>query len=115
MARCDVCGNDYDKTFEVRHAGRSYTFDSIECAAQRIAPQCLHCACRILGHGVEQDSTYRIVSTEGVELAILRAASLVEVVTSSAASAAPLDARIMAAEGSRVLARCPGWSLVPIS
>jgi hypothetical protein len=65
--------------------------------------------------------TYRIVSTEGVELASVRAASLLEVVTSSAASAAPLDARIVAAEGSRVLARrelwtggCPGWSLVPV-
>jgi hypothetical protein len=56
MARCDVCGNDYDKSFEVRQAGRSYTFDSLECAAQRIAPVCKHCSCRILGHGVEQDS-----------------------------------------------------------
>jgi hypothetical protein len=56
MARCDVCGNDYDKTFEVRQAGRSYTFDSIECAVQRIAPRCCHCACRIIGHGVEQDN-----------------------------------------------------------
>jgi hypothetical protein len=55
MARCDVCGNDYDRTFEVRHDGRSYTFDSIECAVQRIAPLCLHCGCRVIGHGVEQD------------------------------------------------------------
>jgi hypothetical protein len=57
MARCDVCGNDYDKPFEVRHGGRSYTFDSLECAAQAIAPSCAHCGCRILGHGVEQDGT----------------------------------------------------------
>jgi hypothetical protein len=56
MARCDVCGNEYDKSFEIRHAGRSYTFDSLECAAQRIAPLCKHCSCRILGHGVEQDN-----------------------------------------------------------
>lgn len=55
MARCDVCGNDYDKTFEVRHTGRAYTFDSLECAAQAIAPTCKHCGCRVLGHGVEQD------------------------------------------------------------
>ncbi len=55
MARCEVCGNDYDKSFEVRHAGRSYTFDSLECAAQQIAPTCRHCGCKILGHGVEQD------------------------------------------------------------
>ncbi len=55
MGRCVVCGNDYDKTFEVRQAGRSYTFDSIECAAQKMAPTCSHCSCRILGHGLEQD------------------------------------------------------------
>ena len=55
MARCDVCGNEYDKTFEVHHGGRSYTFDSLECAAQRIAPVCARCSCRVLGHGVEQD------------------------------------------------------------
>jgi hypothetical protein len=56
MARCDVCGNDYDKTFEVHMGGRTYTFDSLECAAQRIAPLCTHCGCRVLGHGVEQDN-----------------------------------------------------------
>ena len=55
MARCSVCGNDYDKSFEVRHAGHSYTFDSLECAAHRLAPACSHCGCRILGHGLEQD------------------------------------------------------------
>ena len=55
MPRCDVCGNDYDKTFEVLQSGRSFTFDSLECAAHRIAPTCVHCGCRILGHGVEQD------------------------------------------------------------
>jgi hypothetical protein len=32
MAKCDVCGNDYDKTFQVVSAeGSSGTFDS--CAA----------------------------------------------------------------------------------
>jgi hypothetical protein len=56
MARCDVCGNDYDKTFEVRHGGRTYTFDSLECAAHAMAPVCSHCGCRVLGHGLEQDS-----------------------------------------------------------
>jgi hypothetical protein len=58
MARCDVCGNDYDKTFEVRYQGRVYTFDSLECAAQRLAPLCSHCACRVLGHGLEQDGFF---------------------------------------------------------
>jgi hypothetical protein len=54
MARCDTCGNDYDKTFEVRREGRTYTFDCLECAAHALAPKCGHCECRILGHGVEE-------------------------------------------------------------
>ncbi len=54
MARCDTCGNDYDKTFEVHKDGKIYTFDCIECAAHAIAPTCEHCGCRVLGHGVEE-------------------------------------------------------------
>jgi hypothetical protein len=58
MARCEVCGNDYDKAFEVRIAGRSHVFDSLECAAHVIAPKCAHCGCRILGHGMESNGTF---------------------------------------------------------
>jgi len=54
MARCDVCGNDYDKAFQVIQAGKNYTFDSFECAIHACAPQCEHCHCRIIGHGVEK-------------------------------------------------------------
>ncbi|MFC6079970.1 hypothetical protein [Sphaerisporangium aureirubrum] len=53
MARCEVCGNDYDMTFEVHAMGGVHTFDSFECAIQRMAPSCEHCGCRIIGHGVE--------------------------------------------------------------
>ncbi|MBL8839886.1 MAG: hypothetical protein JNL66_26755 [Alphaproteobacteria bacterium] len=53
MARCDTCGNDYDKAFSVEIQGARYNFDSIECAAEKIAPRCAHCNCRVLGHGVE--------------------------------------------------------------
>lgn len=53
MAKCDVCGNTYDKSFEVTVAGSSYTFDCFECAIHRLAPTCAHCRCRILGHGSE--------------------------------------------------------------
>jgi hypothetical protein len=38
MATCDVCGNDYDKAFQVTSAGRTMTFDSFECAIQAMAP-----------------------------------------------------------------------------
>ena len=56
VAICDVCGNDYDKAFRVvTHDGREGTFDSYECAIHGFAPTCGHCACRIIGHGVESD------------------------------------------------------------
>jgi hypothetical protein len=32
MAVCEVCGNDYDKAFEVAAAGFRHVFDSFECA-----------------------------------------------------------------------------------
>jgi hypothetical protein len=57
MPQCDVCGNDYDKSFEVRSGGSTYTFDSFECAIHKLAPQCAHCGCRIVGHGVEAAGT----------------------------------------------------------
>jgi hypothetical protein len=53
MATCDVCGNDYDKAFQITRAGRTMTFDSFECAIHAMAPHCAHCQCHILGHGVE--------------------------------------------------------------
>jgi len=34
MPKCDVCGNDYDKTFQA---------------------SCAHCGCRIIRHGAEND------------------------------------------------------------
>jgi hypothetical protein len=57
VPECEVCGNDYDKAFEVTVAGESRTFDSFECAIQALAPQCNHCGCRIIGHGVEADGS----------------------------------------------------------
>jgi hypothetical protein len=52
--RCEVCGNEYDKTFQVTTAaGSSHTFDSLECAIQALAPTCGNCSVRIVGHGVE--------------------------------------------------------------
>ena len=53
--RCDHCGNDYDKSFQLIAAGKTMTFDSFECAIQMVAPSCAHCRCRIVGHGVEAD------------------------------------------------------------
>jgi len=55
MTRCEVCGNDYSKAFEVILDGESHTFDSFECAIHALAPKCSHCECRVIGHGVEVD------------------------------------------------------------
>jgi len=54
MARCEVCGNDYDKSFRVETAdGGRHTFDSLECAVHALAPSCAHCGVRVTGHGLE--------------------------------------------------------------
>jgi len=55
MARCEVCGNDYDKTFQITGPKGTHTFDSFECAIQLLAPTCAHCGCRVLGHGMEKN------------------------------------------------------------
>jgi hypothetical protein len=56
---CEVCGNEYDKAFEIAMAGKRHVFDSFECAIQALAPRCAHCGCRIIGHGTEAaDKTY---------------------------------------------------------
>lgn len=56
MAVCEVCGNDYELSFEVTTVGGGrHVFDSFECAAHRLAPVCEQCGCRILGHGVDVD------------------------------------------------------------
>jgi hypothetical protein len=54
MAICDQCGNDYDKAFQVTRGGQTMTFDSFECAIQAMAPACVHCGVRVVGHGVEE-------------------------------------------------------------
>jgi hypothetical protein len=53
MAVCYVCGNDYDKSFEVIMGDKRHSFDSFECAIQALAPQCAQCGTRIVGHGLE--------------------------------------------------------------
>jgi Zn finger protein HypA/HybF involved in hydrogenase expression len=53
MGTCVVCGNEYARSFDVLFEGGILTFDSFECAIHRLAPNCTHCDCRIIGHGVE--------------------------------------------------------------
>jgi hypothetical protein len=54
LSVCEVCGNEYDKAFQVVLGGRTYQFDSFECAIERLAPRCSHCHCRVIGHGMEK-------------------------------------------------------------
>lgn len=53
---CEVCKNVYDKPLEIVVNGKSHYFDCFECAIHALAPECGHCGCRIIGHGVEAGS-----------------------------------------------------------
>ncbi|MCE5268479.1 MAG: hypothetical protein LLG00_11400 [Planctomycetaceae bacterium] len=55
MGRCEVCGNEYDKSFSVVCDDRTHEFDSFECAIHALAPACSQCGCKIIGHGMEQE------------------------------------------------------------
>lgn len=57
MPVCEVCGNDYDKSFEIRMDGETHAFDAFECAIQALAPRCTGCGVRIMGHGVQHGDT----------------------------------------------------------
>ena len=71
MTQCEVCGNEYDKPLEVVVTGISHYFDSFECAIHALAPECEHCGCKIIGHGVESAGTFfccaHCAHEEGIE------------------------------------------------
>jgi hypothetical protein len=72
MAKCEVCGNEYDKAFEVTMPGDSArTFDSFECAIHALAPVCAYCGVKVIGHGVEAGGSFyccaHCASMDGVE------------------------------------------------
>jgi hypothetical protein len=58
MAKCEVCGNEYQRSFDVIASGSRHVFDSFECAIQKLAPSCDHCGCKIIGHGIEAGRKY---------------------------------------------------------
>ena len=77
MAKCEVCGNEYDKVMEITWEGEKHVFDSFECAIKALAPKCEHCGVTIIGHGVESDSSFfccaHCAHEEGVTAAVDRA------------------------------------------
>jgi hypothetical protein len=53
MAQCDHCRNEYAACFDVIMDGETLTFDCFECAIHTLAPECFHCSCKIIGHGIQ--------------------------------------------------------------
>ncbi len=53
MGKCDMCGNEYERTMEITANGTTHTFDSFECAIHHMAPRCDHCGCMVIGHGLQ--------------------------------------------------------------
>lgn len=49
---CDTCGASNPHLFDVVKDGETHTFDSFECAIQKVAPRCTNCGCTVIGHGV---------------------------------------------------------------
>ena len=76
MPKCEVCGNDYDKAMEITVDGSSHVFDSFECAIHALAPECDHCGCKIIGHGIESGGSFfccaHCAHEEGVTAAVDR-------------------------------------------
>ena len=74
MAKCEVCGNEYYRSFQVVMSGKTHTFDSFECAIHQLAPTCDHCGCRIIGHGIEANGIFYCCANcarqKGVALAV---------------------------------------------
>ena len=71
MGNCEVCGNKYDKAFQVTMNGKSHIFDCFECAIHCLAPECAHCQCKIIGHGLEENGNFyccaNCARAEGIE------------------------------------------------
>lgn len=69
--KCENCGNDYAKTFQITMGGSKHNFDSFECAINKLAPRCKHCGTLVIGHGVENgDQIYccaRCANARGVK------------------------------------------------
>jgi hypothetical protein len=55
VAICEVCGNEYDKPFQVWRNGRLMKFDRVDCAIQVMRPACAGCGAHIMGRGIEVD------------------------------------------------------------
>ena len=52
----------------------SHYFDCFECAIHALAPECEHCGCKIIGHGIESGGSFfccaHCAHEEGVTAAV---------------------------------------------
>ena len=54
MAKCETCGKDYEKAFQVVMDGTVHAFDCFQCAILMLAPVCAQCGTAIIGKGIER-------------------------------------------------------------
>jgi hypothetical protein len=55
VAICEVCGNEYDRPFQVWRNGRLMKFDRVDCAIQVMRPACAFCGAHEMSRGIEVD------------------------------------------------------------
>ena len=61
MATCEVCGNEYGPSFEVQLKGEAGEFENFEWIIQSPSPNCAHCGCQVMGHGVESTDFFSAI------------------------------------------------------
>ena len=61
MAKCENCGNEYDKSFEIIVGGKKHTFDSFECAIHKLHPNARFADVEYLGIASSRKARYSAV------------------------------------------------------
>lgn len=56
MARCEVCGNEYHKSFELIMNEKSHIFDCFECAIHALAPPASTATVELSDMGVKPET-----------------------------------------------------------
>ena len=69
MAICATCGNDYDKGSPSPGRRQDRDVRQRRMRGGELAPECAHCGCRILGHGIESPTRFSAAHTAHVRTA----------------------------------------------
>ena len=81
MATCEVCGNEYEQSFEREIC----VFGNFKCNIQTLSPNCAHCGCQVSGHDTE---------SAGFSSAVLVAPSGITSLAHEAAFASPSQLQV---------------------